>query len=137
MCVFARQITPPVSQHARLPLGDWKVTIGANLERTSTTGEAPAPLGAGVVKGGVVVGPVVTGPAPADRDGDGAPAMTGVPPPLQAATRQTLISRDAGRTRRRPARVARRNPEDVRTGGPDKVKDLRSPWGGQLICGST
>jgi hypothetical protein len=97
-CDVARQVTPPVNQHARFPLGDWNVTEAANRSLTRTTARGSGALDAAAA---------VEALAPADSDGDGA-AVDDEAPDVQPASTPTLSSTTAATRRPRvPERPTR------------------------------
>lgn len=102
MCVFARQITPSASQHARLPLGDWNVTSALNRELTRTTAAASGASRVGVEdpEEGAVASPVLAADAVGSDDGDAAPLGAGLPP-VQAVRRHMLMSSGSAKVLRR------------------------------------
>jgi hypothetical protein len=99
VCDFARQITPPLNQHARFPLADSKVTDAANRSLTRITARASTARDVGTTAGeGEVAGAPVEPLALGDRDGAGAAVDAG-PPEVQPARRPTLIRTTVARWR--------------------------------------
>ena len=119
MWEVARQITPPVNQHARFPLGDRNATDAANRSLTRTTARPSAALDVGATAGeGEVVRSAVESLAP--EDGAGAPVAPGSPEVQPAITATLTRTRAATRWPRAPRRPTR-HPDDVRLRGTDSM----------------